>query len=102
MPHEITTSEQRKANDQEKHPVHKTLTEHLPAPLVDETVTGGTTITFIGHAAIGTSTSDPLWKILRVTEVVNGGNTITTTEYADTDVKYDNIWDDRANLKYGR
>lgn len=96
-------SKEQEANNQEKFPVHKTLTEHLPAPQVEEITVGPIVTTFIGHAALSVKNSDAFWKILRMTVDSTAPGTITTIiEYADGDMKYDNVWDDRATLKYSR
>lgn len=77
------------------YPIHRTLTEAQPAPIVD--VVGGG-ITYYGHAPLGTRQSDAAWKVIRVK--VTGG--ITITEYAGGDMRYDSIWNDRATLLYSR
>jgi len=81
------------AEDQE--PIVRTLTEAQPVPIVD--VASGT-VTYRGYAQLGTKTSAAKWKITRTT--ITG--TVTLTEYADGDMKYDNIWNDRAGLTYSR
>ena len=53
-------------------------------------------ITYAGHADRGSATSDPVWQIIRYSEVGN----ITTKEFADGDMAFDNIWDNRAALSY--
>lgn len=83
------------AEDQE--PIVRTLTEAQPVPIVD--VASGT-VTYRGYAQLGTPTSAPKWKITRTT--VTGG--VTLTEYADGNMLYDNIWNNRASgtVKYSR
>ncbi len=54
------------------------------------------TVTYIGVAKPGTSTSTKRWQIRRVT--VSG--TVTLFEYADGNERFDNEWDERANLSY--
>ena len=87
-------SKENALQETEQYPIHKTLTETIPAPLVDD-VAG---VQFIGFASLGVKTSQAFWKILKIS--VSG--TLTTTEYADGDMKYNNIWDDRLTLKYSR
>jgi hypothetical protein len=89
-----------KLEDQDAYPVHKTLTESQPAPIVDIKTTK---ITYMGYAALGTLTSRPEWKILRITTasaVAPSG--VVITEYADGNMNYDNVWDDRYILSYSR
>ncbi|MAH44652.1 hypothetical protein CMI37_02435 [Candidatus Pacearchaeota archaeon] len=57
-------------------------------------VSGGTT--YIGKAPPGSVTSAARWQIGRV--VVAGGT--TTITWADGNITYDNVWDDRATLTY--
>jgi len=66
-----------------------------PAPIVDASVAN--TI-YYGYAELGTATTEPKWKIVK--SVVAGN--ITTTTYADGNMKYDNVWDDRTSLNYSR
>lgn len=63
--------------------------------IIDEPASGNTT--YIGKAAPGSDSSDAVWQIKRVTESA----TITTIEHADSDIKFDNIWDLRTTLTYG-
>jgi hypothetical protein len=53
-------------------------------------------VTYVGKAEIGSSESDPVWRILRLTE--SGQN--TDVQYADGDDNFDNVWADRASLSY--
>jgi len=78
------------------YPIHRTLTESQPAPIIDNP--GAGTVTYYGHAPLGSQRDKPEWKIVRVTIAGN----VTTTEYADGDMRYDNVWDDRASLSYSR
>ncbi len=79
---------------EEAYPIVRNLTEALPAPIV--TVVGG--VTYKGYAPLGTRQDNPEWKITRAT--VAGGT--TTTEYADGNMEYDNVWADRLTLNYRR
>jgi hypothetical protein len=64
------------------------------ATRVDE---ASSTVTYIGKAAIGSSSANAVWQIKKIT--ISGTETIIT--YADSDAELDNIWDDRASLTYG-
>jgi hypothetical protein len=55
------------------------------------------TVTYMGYAAPNALTSNPVWKILRITI---SGSTIYTLESADGDHEFNNIWDNRASLSY--
>ena len=58
----------------------------------------GETVIYSGKAAVGTIESASAWQIKRVTFAPDGD---TTTEFADSDGAFDNVWDDRAGLSYG-
>jgi hypothetical protein len=62
--------------------------------IVDE---ASATVTYIGYASPNALTYSPVWKILRITI---SGSTIYTTESADGDHEFNNIWDNRASLSY--
>ena len=71
-----------------------------PAPIIDE---ASTTVTYIGYAPIGTATSAASWLIARVTKAsATSPNGVVITEYADGNMAYDNIWNNRAALSYSR
>jgi hypothetical protein len=57
-------------------------------------VSGGTT--YVGKAPPGSATSAAKWQVSRI--VVAGGT--TTVTWADGNITYDNVWDDRASLTY--
>ena len=57
-------------------------------------VSGGTT--YVGKAPPGSITSEARWQVSRI--VVAGGT--TTVTWADGNLTYDNIWDNRASLTY--
>lgn len=63
------------------------------ATRVDE---ASATVTYVGKAAVASSNASAVWQISRIT--VSG--TVTTIEYADGDVLFNNIWDNRAALSY--
>ncbi|HHE64449.1 MAG TPA: hypothetical protein ENL09_00310 [Bacteroidetes bacterium] len=51
---------------------------------------------YYGFAEPGSSTSDPVWRIMK--KVVSG--TVTAYLWADGDTNFDNVWDSRASLSY--
>ncbi len=51
---------------------------------------------YTGFAAAGSATSSASWKIQKVSTV----GAVVTTTYADGNLNYDNIWDNRASLSY--
>lgn len=54
-----------------------------------------------GEAAAGSAENLPVWRISRITILTDvGGNDDYTTEWADGDTNFDNIWDNRASLAY--
>ena len=55
------------------------------------------TVTYIGAAARGVSSSEASWKIQRHTSTAGGSLSI---QWADGDNNFDNIWDNRASLTY--
>lgn len=54
------------------------------------------TVTYVGKAVAGTAASAASWQISRLT--VSGTELIM--EYADGDMLYNNIWNNRASLSY--
>lgn len=54
------------------------------------------TVTYIGKAAIGSSSGQSLWQISKID--TTSGTVIT---WADSNDSFDNVWDDRASLTYG-
>jgi hypothetical protein len=55
-------------------------------------------VTYIGMAKVGTATSAARWQIRRITKTGN----VTLFAYADSNDRYDNVWDDRATtIVYG-
>ena len=82
-------------NNPDNHPTHKTLAETNPEPIVDMATP---TVTYFGYAKLGVRQNDAKWKIVRKTINL----TITITEYADGNMEYDNVWNDRTSLNYSR
>jgi len=54
-------------------------------------------LTYVGKAAPGSSTSLPVWQIQRLDE---SGSPELIITFADGDSNFDNIWDDRLLLSY--
>lgn len=44
--------------------------------------------------------SQATWMIKKITMTEGDGSQIITEQFADGDIKYDNIWDNRASLTY--
>lgn len=57
---------------------------------------GDSNIQYVGKAGLGSATGDAVWQIKRIDST--SGTVIT---FADSDDKYDNIWDNRESLTYG-
>lgn len=55
------------------------------------------TIAYVGKAKPGVQTSVTTWQIKRLTFTSAGA---VTVEFADGDVFFDNVWDNRASLSY--
>lgn len=72
------------------------LTSFSPtkAIAIDE---AGSGVTYIGMAKVGTTTEAARWQIRKISK---SGN-ITLFQFADSDDRYDNVWDDRVSLVYG-
>jgi len=55
------------------------------------------TVTYVGKAPLGSETNNAVWQIQKI--YVSGTETII--EWADSNDRFDNIWDNRASLTYG-
>lgn len=67
----------------------------LPRPIIH--VVGS--VTYEGYCErLGTKVTDAKWLIIRTT-VDNG---VTTPEYANGSLNFDQVWGDRASLNYSR
>ena len=55
------------------------------------------TIMYVGKATVGSSPSEPVWRIFRITSTAAGSMTI---EYVNGEANYNNVWDDRASYSY--
>ena len=55
------------------------------------------TFAYLGKAVAGTVTSAATWQIQKLTFGLDGDVTVT---WADGNVQFDNIWDNRASLTY--
>lgn len=53
---------------------------------------------YIGEAIVGSSQSNSVWKIKKLT--YDGSGNLAATLFADGNDNFDNIWDDRASLSY--
>ena len=73
--------------------VHEQIvTQANKAMIIDE---ASATITYVGKAAIGSATSAAVWQVMRMNSTT--GVVIT---WADGDDEEDNVWDNRASLRY--
>jgi len=57
-----------------------------------------TSVTYVGKAGIGVSTSDPVWQIQKLDE--SGSPETLVITWADGNTNFDNVWDDRVTLTY--
>lgn len=73
-----------------------TLDEGDAKAYVEKVDAVSASLTYIGKAVSGSATSAAVWQIQRIS--VSG--TVTTTDNADGDRAFDNVWDDRASLAY--
>ena len=53
--------------------------------------------TYVGEAKLEAATSDSVWQILKITKT----GTVTSILSADSDLRFDNEWDNRTSLTYG-
>lgn len=61
--------------------------------LIDEV---SSSVSYIGKAVAGSSTSDPVWQIQRIT--ISGS--LTAIEYAAGTTSFNQVWSSRAGLSY--
>lgn len=54
-----------------------------------------TTVTYIGKALVGSTTSSAQWQIKKL-DTTSG----VVINFADGNDQFDNVWDDRASLTY--
>lgn len=54
-------------------------------------------VTYVGKAYVGASEASASWQIQRLTTT----GTVLDVKWADSNTKFDNIWDNRASLTYG-
>lgn len=71
-----------------------TLRPNLYSVRIDDV---SATVSYIGRALVGTATNTAAWQIMKVE--VSG--TVTSIKTADSNDKFDNIWDNRTSLTYG-
>jgi hypothetical protein len=55
-------------------------------------------ITYYGYATAGSLPNQAVWSIKKITR--SAATDIVTTEWADGNELFDNIWDERYNLIY--
>jgi len=67
------------------------------ASRLDDTVGG--TVLYFAQALAGSLNADSVWQIQRITFPTPGEDD-SVIEWADGDIKYDNVWDDRLTLTY--
>ena len=76
------------------------VTDTRPTPgaqRLDETVPG--TVLYLGLAKAGTLNAAEFWQIQRITFITSGQDDLEI-EWADGNLNFDNIWDDRLGLAY--
>lgn len=54
------------------------------------------TITYVGEAPIGSAESSPVWRIKKLETV----GSVFKVSWADGNMFFDNVWDNRASLTY--
>lgn len=54
---------------------------------------------YVGEANPGTATSATGWRIKKIT--YNSDKNPTDVQWADSDMNFNNVWDDRENYVYG-
>ena len=67
------------------------------AARLDDTVGG--TVLYFAQAVAGTLNAAAVWQIQRITFPTPGEDD-SVVEWADGDLKYDNVWNDRLTLSY--
>lgn len=73
----------------------------LPDIVEDIQVDANNSITYVGFVKPGTTnTNQAKFKIKRVTVTTAGLSTITVTEWAEGNVQYTKVWDNRAGYNY--
>lgn len=73
----------------------------LPDIVEDVDIDANTRVTYVGFAETGSNLlNNPTFKIKRVTVVIAGNITTTTTMWAEGNLLYNKSWDERANYNY--
>ena len=62
-----------------------------------DVVAGPPEIIYVGTAVPGSVDSDPVWRVVRYTVQTDGD---VSSEYADGDADFDNVWNDHLTLTY--
>ncbi len=73
--------------------ITNTTTSPTTVTYIDE---ASASLTYIGTAKLGATTSSAVWQIRRIQK----SSTVTAIQYADGDRRFNNIWDDRTSLSY--
>lgn len=73
--------------------VHSQTVKIEEATLIDEV---NADLVYVGYGNLGEDTSLPKFKIKRIRKTGN----VTRVQYADGNLLYDNIWDNRGSLNY--
>ena len=60
---------------------------------------GGNNVIYAGYAQPGSSESDPVWQIRRMTYDAN--DNLTNVDFADGTASFDKIWNNRTGYTYG-
>lgn len=70
------------------------MPESIGASIIDEV---SSDVTYLGYHKPGASTAASAhWLIVKIEKVGN----VTTKKYADGDLEYNNVWDNRTILTY--
>ncbi len=91
----LLTELELKANLSETQPISGSVTANptIYATQLDE---ASGTVTYVGKAVTGSSSASAVWQVSKIT--VSG--TVTAVTYADGNLNFDNVWDNRASLTY--
>jgi hypothetical protein len=54
-------------------------------------------VTYVGEAKLGASESSAVWQILKIVK----SGTVVSILSANSNLRFNNIWSDRATLTYG-
>ena len=71
---------------------------NIPGALRLDEIVGGTPL-YLGVAAAASLEAAAVWQIQRISFPTPGQDD-TVIEWADGDIKFDNVWDDRLTISY--